>query len=75
MRIGEIEMHTQLMNIKQVVLQTGRCRSAIYADIQKGDFPPPVKVGPRASRWRSTDIEAWIEGLPTAELNNATINK
>ena len=28
--------------------------------IARGDFPPPLKIGKRAVRWRAEDVEAWI---------------
>ena len=29
-----------------------------------GDFPHPVRVGPRAVRWSLRDIEQWISERP-----------
>lgn len=34
-------------------------RSRIYALIDEGDFPPPIKIG-RSSRWLKTEIDSWI---------------
>lgn len=25
-----------------------------------GNFPTPLKIGPNATRWRVSDIEAWL---------------
>ena len=41
-------------------------RSTIYKMMQNGDFPRPVKIGPAAVRWRSSDIRAWVESRPVA---------
>ena len=35
-------------------------RSAIYALMQDGRFPKPLKVAGRAVRWRQSDIVQWI---------------
>jgi prophage regulatory protein len=35
-------------------------RSAIYALMQDGKFPKPLKVAGRAVRWRASDIATWI---------------
>jgi len=59
----------QLLSIKAVSARIGRSRSSIYVDIKKGIFPPPLKISPRASRWRVEDIEAWINSLPVADLS------
>lgn len=32
-------------------------RSSIYRWIEQGLFPPPIKLGPRMVRWKSTDLE------------------
>jgi len=60
--------HTQLLSIKTVATRVGRSRSSIYADIVKGTFPRPLKIGKRASRWREEDIEKWINNLPVADF-------
>jgi len=36
----------------------GLCRSSIYRLIKDRLFPRPVKIGTRASRWPSNEIEA-----------------
>ena len=41
-------------------------RSAIYAKMERGEFPRPRQVGPNSVRWRESDIVAWIESLPVA---------
>lgn len=42
----------------------GRCalsRSSIYAYIQNGKFPKPIRLGERAVGWMEAEISAWIE--------------
>lgn len=39
----------------------GLSRSAIYAAMDKGTFPRPIKLGARAVGWKLTDILAWLE--------------
>lgn len=46
---------------------TGLKRDSLYGLIREGRFPPPRKISKRASAWRSDEIEAWIESLPTAD--------
>ena len=38
---------------------TGLSRSGTYEAIERGDFPKPVKIGPRAVAWIESEIEAW----------------
>jgi prophage regulatory protein len=35
-------------------------RSAIYAAIKRNAFPPPIKLGERASGWLESEIDAWL---------------
>jgi len=37
----------------------GMGRSRIYALIDEGKFPPPIKIG-RSSRWLKSEIDSWI---------------
>ena len=47
---------------------TGLSRSTIYANMQLGEFPKPIRLGPKAVGWLETEILAWIEAR-TAERN------
>jgi prophage regulatory protein len=50
-----------LSRMPRVKQRTGLCRSAIYALLAKGDFPEPVRLGPRSIAWRDDEISEWIE--------------
>jgi len=41
-------------------------RSAWWAGCKSGRYPKPVKLGPRTTAWRASDIAALLEKL-TAE--------
>ncbi|WP_144373263.1 helix-turn-helix transcriptional regulator [Vogesella urethralis] len=47
-------------------------RATWYDGIKKGRFPAPVKLGPRVSLWRRSDIELLIASLSTNTA--ATLN-
>ena len=53
-------MSDRLLRRRQVEEITGMGRSSIYRLMQHGDFPPPVRVGPAAVRWRESDITGWL---------------
>lgn len=40
-------------------------RATWYEGIKKGRFPAPVKLGPRVSLWRLSEIELLIASLST----------
>ncbi|MYA89547.1 MAG: AlpA family transcriptional regulator [Boseongicola sp. SB0662_bin_57] len=52
--------------ISAVMEMTGLKRSTLYDHIKKGLFPTPVKLGPRASGWRESDIAKWQAERPSA---------
>jgi prophage regulatory protein len=55
----------RLMRLNELTSVTGLKRSAIYARIRVGDFPPPVLIGQRAVAWRESEVETWISDRPT----------
>lgn len=44
----------------------GLARSTIYRLMRQGEFPEPVRVGPRAVRWPTSEIETWLAARPRA---------
>jgi prophage regulatory protein len=50
-----------LLRLPEVISRTGRSRSRIYADVQTGQFPKPINIGPRAVAWVESEIDAWVE--------------
>jgi prophage regulatory protein len=63
---------TSLERLPSVRSRLGKGRSSIYSDINLGLFPPPVKVGLRASAWPTNEVDeviaARIAGVSTKEL-------
>ncbi len=41
-------------------------RSSIYRNMRKGLFPLPIRIGPKAVRWRESEIEQWLASQPRA---------
>jgi prophage regulatory protein len=39
----------------------GFSRSHIHNLVAKGEFPPPVKIGARASGWLESQVNTWLE--------------
>lgn len=49
---------TRFIKLPEVQDRTGKSRSSIYQGINKGTFPKPIKLGPRAVGWIEAEIEA-----------------
>lgn len=46
------------LRIEEVEIFLGRSRASLYRDVKANRLPPPVKVGPRCSRWRLSELNA-----------------
>lgn len=57
LRIGDLERE---INVN---------RRTIYRMIQRGQFPPPLRVGPRMSYWSRADVAEWRDELAAAPAN------
>jgi prophage regulatory protein len=44
-----------------VVAHVGFSKSTLWVKVAKGQFPKPLKLGPRITAWRVEDIRAWID--------------
>ena len=59
-------MSDRLLRRPEVEELTGLSRASIYRRMGDGKFPPPVRVGAMAVRWKESDITAWMQSLPAA---------
>jgi len=48
-----------LIRLKEVMARTGLSKATIYAMCKKFQFPLSVKLGPRATAWPLSEVEAW----------------
>lgn len=53
-------MQEQLIRRHDVEAATSLSCSAIYAMMDEGKFPRPVRVGKRAVAWKKSEIEEWM---------------
>ena len=51
----------KVMRLPKVMETVGLSRSTIYNEISKGRFPGPIRLSPRTSGWRLSDIEEWMK--------------
>lgn len=50
-----------LLRLPEVELRTGLARSTLYRKIKSQEFPAPVRLGTRCSRWSSAAVRDWIK--------------
>lgn len=56
----------RILRRREVQERTGLSKPSIYREIKRGEFPRPLKLGPRSGGWRSDEISDWIEGRERA---------
>ena len=60
-------MNTDKLHRRHAVEEmTALSRSTIYAMMDEGTFPRPVRIGKRAVAWRDSDLRAWLASRETA---------
>ena len=52
----------RLLRRVEVLALCGLSKSALHRLVERGLFPAPVPLGPRASRWVAHEVEAWVRG-------------
>ena len=56
-----LQLSDALLRIKTVEHATGLSGATIYRKLRAGDFPKPVRMGARCTRWKAADVRAWIQ--------------
>ena len=56
-------MNDKLLRLNEVTKMVALSRSQLYRMMPKGEFPASIKVGPKAVRWRESEIRTWMENL------------
>ena len=52
-----------LLRLPQVLAAISVSRSAWYAGVKSGIYPPPMKLGARTAVWRTSTIQKLIDSL------------
>ena len=63
----------RLLTRQDVEAHTALSRSAIYRLMRTGQFPEPLQIGPRAVRWKESEIEKFVDSRPRATGEGAQI--
>lgn len=55
----QLDLH--FIRLNEVLKICGKSRSSVYESIQKGEFPPPVKLCGRSSAWVRSEVIQWAQ--------------
>lgn len=61
-----VQLADALLRIQTVVQATGLSAATIYRKVAVCEFPRPVRLGQRCTRWKAADVRAWIQAQGTA---------
>ena len=52
-----------LLRLPQVLERFPVCKSKWWAGVKLGDYPQPIRLGPRCTMWRAEDIDQLISDV------------
>ncbi len=52
---------SRLLRPKDAARKAGISVSHLYALVQSGQFPQPIKISPRVSAYIESEVDGWIE--------------
>jgi len=61
---------TRLLQVGAVTERVGISRAQIYKLMAAGRFPRPLDLGGKVRRWRSDELDDWIEQRTAARDGN-----
>lgn len=56
-----LSLNERLIDIREVQQITGMRKTTIYAWMKAGEFPGPVKLGSRCSRWPLSRVQQFVQ--------------
>ena len=61
-----MQCNDKLLDRPAVLERIGFKTSTLYKMMRAGQFPQPIKIGPRIVRWPESEIEAYLADRPRA---------
>ena len=52
------------LKLEEVLGLVSLSSATVYRMMSRGEFPRPVRVGRRAARWHSDEVEEWLASRP-----------
>lgn len=56
-----VQLADALLRIHTVTQVTGLSSATVYRKLAAKQFPQPVRLGRRCTRWKAADVRAWIQ--------------
>ena len=58
--IEALNLPDALLKVQTVCAVVGMSTSSIFRKLAAGQFPAPVRLGTRCTRWKAGDVRAWL---------------
>jgi prophage regulatory protein len=52
-----------LLTAREVAARLSISIRTVYRMLDRGQFPRPIRLGRRGVRWKTTDVQRYLEGL------------
>lgn len=52
---------SRILRLQQIKARTGLSKSTLYVYMANKQFPRSIQIGPRATGWLASDVDAWID--------------
>ena len=56
----------KVLRLPDVLERVALSKSTLWRLINDGDFPEPIKLGPRATGWLEEEVDEWIRSRSRA---------
>ncbi|WP_392663623.1 helix-turn-helix transcriptional regulator [Amaricoccus sp. B4] len=66
---------TRLYRRPAVEAATTLSRSQIYLLMDAGDFPRPLRLGPRCVAWKGKDLLSWLESREVSDPRSHGVSR
>ena len=54
----------KILRLPALLARVGMSPATVYRMISSGEFPRSVRIGVRATRWRSGEVDEWLASRP-----------
>ena len=62
-------MLPRIMRKAEVLAAVGFSYSTLKRKVRAGEFPAPVKLGPRSIGWFAEEVEEWLTSRPRSDMS------
>ena len=62
-------MRQRILRKAEVLARIGFSYSTLKRKVRAGEFPAPVKLGPRSVGWFESEVDEWLTSRPRSDMS------